>query len=67
MSGVARPVTGPIAGPIAGPIGGPINGAARPVRRVRHEVRDGLVLMAFSAVTSVGLAGLLTVLAGLGK
>ena len=59
MSGVARPVTGPIAGPIGG--------AARPVRRVRHEVRDGLVLMAFSAVTSVGLAGLLTVLAGLGK
>jgi hypothetical protein len=37
------------------------------VRRVRHEVRDGLVLMAFSAATSVGLAGLLTLLSGLAK
>ena len=51
MSGVARPVAGP----------------ARPLRRVRHEVRDGLVLMAFSAATSVGLAGVLTFLSGLGK
>jgi hypothetical protein len=55
MSGVARPVAGPIAGPV------------RPVRRVRHEVRDGLVLMVFSAATSVGLTAVLTVLAGLGK
>jgi hypothetical protein len=37
------------------------------VRRVRHEVRDGLVLMAFSAATSVGLAALLTLFSGLGK
>jgi hypothetical protein len=38
-----------------------------PVRRVRHDVRDGLAVMAFSAVTSVGLAAVLTILAGLGK
>lgn len=38
-----------------------------PVRRVRHEVRDGLAVMAFSAVTSVGLAAVLMILAGLGK
>jgi hypothetical protein len=42
-------------------------GARRPARRVRHEVRDGLVLMAFSAGTSVGIAVLLTLISGLGK
>jgi hypothetical protein len=30
---------------------------ARPLRRVRHEVRDGAVVMAFSAVASTALAG----------
>ena len=39
----------------------------RPARRVRHEVRDGLAVMAFSAATSVGLAGLLLMLSGFGK
>jgi hypothetical protein len=34
---------------------------------VRHEVRDGLAVMAFSAASSAGLAGLLLLLAGLGK
>ena len=29
----------------------------RPVRRVRHQVRDGAVVMAFSAVASTALAG----------
>jgi hypothetical protein len=29
---------------------------ARPVRRVRHEVRDGAVVVAFSAVASTGTA-----------
>jgi hypothetical protein len=29
----------------------------RPLRRVRHEVRDGAVVMAFSAVASTALAG----------
>jgi hypothetical protein len=51
MSGVAGPVTGPVT----------------PVRRVRHDVRDGLAVMAFSAASSVALAGLLLMLTGLGK
>jgi hypothetical protein len=44
-----------------------VTGSVPPVRRVRHEVRDGLALMAFSAATSAGLAGALLVLTGLGK
>ncbi|WP_155991937.1 hypothetical protein [Nocardioides sp. URHA0032] len=28
-----------------------------PVRRVRHQARDAAALMAFSAVTSLGVAG----------
>jgi hypothetical protein len=52
---------------VAGPVHGPLTSSQAPVRRVRHEVRDGLTLMAFSAVTSAGLAAALTVLAGLGK
>jgi hypothetical protein len=44
-----------------------VTGPVPPVRRVRHEVRDGLALMAFSAATSAGLAGALLVLTGLGK
>lgn len=47
-----------------------MSGVARPVppvRRVRHDARDGLAVMAFSAATSVGLAMLLTLLTGLGK
>ncbi len=31
----------------------------RPVRRVRHEVRDGMAVIAFSAVASSGLAAAL--------
>jgi hypothetical protein len=61
MSGVAEPALA------AGHGHQRTTGARGPVRRVRHEVRDGLVLMAFSAGTSVGLAVLLTLLAGLGK
>lgn len=52
---------------LAGPVPGPLVEPVTPVRRVRHEVRDGLALMAFSAATSVGLAGVLMLLAGLGK
>jgi hypothetical protein len=40
---------------------------SRPLRRVRHEVRDGLTVAAFSAAASTGLALallLLTRLAG---
>jgi len=32
---------------------------APPVRRVRHEVRDGLAVIAFSAAASSGLAAAL--------
>ena len=35
--------------------------------RVRHQARDAVVLMTFSAVTSGGLAGCLMVLSGLGR
>ena len=54
MNGVARPVVAPVA-------------ASTPVRRVRHQVRDGLAVMAFSAATSVGLATTLLLLARVGK
>jgi hypothetical protein len=52
---------------VAGPVHGPLISPPAPVRRVRHEVRDGLTLMAFSAATSAGLAAALMLLAGLGK
>lgn len=38
-----------------------------PVRRVRHEVRDGIAVMAFSAAASACGALLFALLAGLGK
>ncbi|MCX6397781.1 MAG: hypothetical protein NTV23_14945 [Propionibacteriales bacterium] len=41
--------------------------AVAPVRRVRHGVRDGLALMAFSLGTSILIGLMLTVLAGLGQ
>ena len=34
----------------------------RPVRRVRHDVRDGVAVMAFSAAASTALAMMLLVL-----
>jgi hypothetical protein len=37
------------------------NGTVTP-RRVRHEVRDSLTVMAFSALSSCGVAVLLTLL-----
>jgi hypothetical protein len=37
------------------------------VRRVRHQARDVLVLMVFSAGTSVGIALLLMLLADAGR
>jgi uncharacterized protein YheU (UPF0270 family) len=33
--------------------------SAQPVRRVRHQVRDGLAVIAFSAVASSALAAVL--------
>jgi hypothetical protein len=41
--------------------------AAPPVRRVRHEVRDGLAVMAFSLSASAAVAVVLGLLVGLGK
>jgi hypothetical protein len=42
-------------------------GTITPVRRVRHEVRDSLAVMIFSAVTSCVVAILLTVLVRFGN
>ncbi|HET6167731.1 MAG TPA: hypothetical protein VFE07_12955 [Marmoricola sp.] len=49
---------------VAGPTASP---DVTPTRRVRHDVRDGLAVMAFSATTSVALTGLFLLLTGLGK
>lgn len=38
-----------------------------PARRVRHEARDGIAVMAFSLVTSAGVALLFHLLVELGK
>ncbi len=40
----------------------PGSAPGRPVRRVRHEVRDGLAVVAFSAASSLTLAGVMLVL-----
>lgn len=40
---------------------------ARPIRRVRHEVRDSITVMAFSATASCGLAALLALAARVGS
>ena len=37
-------------------------GMNTPARRVRHEVRDSIAVMAFSALSSCGVAVLLTLL-----
>ena len=37
-------------------------GMITPARRVRHEVRDSIAVMAFSALSSFGIATLLTFL-----
>lgn len=41
--------------------------AITPTRRVRHGVRDGIVLMAFSISTSVALGLLLALATEIGK
>ena len=38
------------------------DGSITPARRVRHDVRDSLAVMAFSALSSCGVAVLLTLL-----
>jgi hypothetical protein len=37
-------------------------GSGRPLRRVRHEVRDGFAVAAFSAASSTALAGAMVLL-----
>ena len=37
-------------------------GSGRPVRRVRHEVKDGMAVIAFSALSSTALAGAMLLL-----
>jgi hypothetical protein len=44
-----------------------VTGSVTPARRVRHDLRDGLAVMAFSASVSVGIAFLCLLLVGLGK
>lgn len=40
---------------------------AAPARRVRHQAREAAAVMAFSAVTSVGVALTFLVVASLGR
>ena len=47
---------------VGGPVGSPV---ASP--RVRHQARDAVAVMAFSAVTSAALATALVVLTHLGR
>ena len=39
----------------------------RPARRVRHEVRDGVAVIAFSATSSTVLAGLITAVVSMAR
>ncbi|MCW2819327.1 MAG: hypothetical protein JWR42_2114 [Marmoricola sp.] len=48
-------------------VGAPPPTGTRPDRRVRHEVRDSLAVMAFSAVSSLAVAAVLTVLVRFGS
>jgi len=45
----------------------PMGSTVTPVRRVRHEVRDSIAVMIFSAAASCGMAVLLTLLVRLGN
>jgi hypothetical protein len=42
-------------------------GVVTPTRRVRHEMRDTLTVMAFSAAASAGVAGLLALVVRFGN
>ena len=48
-------------------VAGRLPGAVEPARRVRHEMRDTLTVMAFSAVASSGVAVLLALVVRLGN
>jgi hypothetical protein len=41
--------------------------SSTPARRVRHDVRDNVALMLFSAATSCALVGVLSLLVRLGS
>ncbi len=45
----------------------PVSELGRPTPRVRHQAREAAALMAFSATTSVVLAGVLVLLAHWGR
>jgi hypothetical protein len=41
--------------------------SAPPVRRVRHQARESLAVMAFSAVSSAAVAGAILLITSLGR
>ena len=45
----------------------PLSASPRPVRRVRHQARESLAVMAFSATTSAAFAGAILLLTSLGR
>ncbi|CUR54010.1 hypothetical protein NOCA2120043 [metagenome] len=57
----------PAAHPLGRTVGTGSYAPSPAVRRVRHQARDVLALMAFSAVASVGIALLLLLLATAGR
>lgn len=67
MSGISTATPGRTAPPRAGLAASGRPSGGRPLRRVRHQVRDGVAVMLFSALTSSALAVLLTVLVRLGS
>jgi hypothetical protein len=62
----SRLPSGPANGPVTGPATGLVRAGMVPsspdARRVRHDVRDGVAVVAFSAVASTALAFLLLLL-----
>jgi len=56
----------PTATPVVPGLAGARLGPPR-VRRVRHQARETVALMAFSAATSVGVAAVLLLLVSLGR
>lgn len=45
----------------------PLSAPPQPVRRVRHQARESLAVMAFSAATSVAFAGAVLLVTSLGR
>lgn len=48
-------------------VAGDLAGRITPARRVRHDLRDSLTVMAFSAVSSLGVAFVLAYVVRLGN